>query len=305
MLLTLLLACAEPEPAGDDPVLAEPEDSAEPDPVGPDVVLVLDDSASMRKELFQLTKAAGALLVRNARVAVTSTSVAYQNGTGPGIDPGEAGVPYADPTTDLATLQATILCKAIPWGDEPVHDPGFIPGTPIEQFDQPSIELLDDICGVGAWRTSDGAGQEEGLEAALDFACRTTPGAPAACEIAEIIEPGDIGVLDRVRRGGPVRYLLVSDEGDSSRRLETGDNTADLYLSILDASLDTWTFNVIGPAYAAREDQCLGDAESWGVERYQAAVMATSGLYLPLENLTDACAPTDIAAALAAVASGF
>jgi hypothetical protein len=305
MLLPFLLACAEPEPAGDDPELADPQDSAEPDPVGPDVVLILDDSASMRGELFQVAKAAAALLVRDARVAVTSTSVAFANGAGPGIDPGEAGVPYADPTDDLATLQATILCKAIPWGGNVMNDPGYIVGTPLEQFDEESVQLLDDHCGVGAWRTAEGAGAEEGLEAALDFACRTTEGAPAACESAEIMPPGDLGVLAKVRRGGPVRYVVVSDEGDRSRRLETEDNSADLYVALLDDTLDTWTFNVIGPAYQARQEQCLGDADAWGVERYQAAVTATAGLYLPLENLADGCAPTDIAAALAAVASGF
>ena len=52
-------------------------------------------------------------------------------------------------------------------------------------------------------------------------------------------------------------------------------------------------FAVIGPPYKDKDGSCLDSAQTWGVERYQAAASETQGAYFDLTAIDAACTPND------------
>jgi len=233
-----------------------------------DLLLVLDDSPSMVDE-------AGALLVhldlllaafegRGSRAGVVTVDVQ-----------GRAGAlvaPWTDLTRDdaLADLRAAIACNAVCWDPAEVRsDPNYDSTDPLSGVTK---EWLDDVCGNAAWEEGCGSGEEEGLEALLDALCRAASDPPDACfETPSVLTEADAGSSEGIPREGTVLLaLIISDEGDGSRRLGTGESDPEVYQQLYaEFDLDL-RIAVIGPPYENGSLPCnSGGAHTWGTERYQ------------------------------------
>jgi hypothetical protein len=240
------------------------------------------------------------------QLAITTTSADYQSaGPTSGIDPGEAGTltgpVLARGDDDVAgQFRKTLLCDTVYWKDldllsDPTYQPAGDGSCPLPEGDEVPREYLNCLCGDGNWVTDEGAGNEEGLEAALDAVCRGSARPPEECfaEDSPLI-PADEGSNEGLlREEANTVIVIVTDEGDGSRRLPNTDADITPYLDIFSKFPNRTRFAVIGPAYHDGDGSCLDSAQTWGVERYQMAADQTGGTYIDLTEIDDGCTPTD------------
>ncbi|MCP4808307.1 MAG: hypothetical protein GY913_33555 [Proteobacteria bacterium] len=252
-------------------------------------LLVVDSSSSMMDESEELIGLADELLVDGATVSVTTVSV-----------DDEAGATFAAPTSEPDELRNQLLCEATCW------DPNAIPSDPNYEcgagFDQVSLQLLDCECGFEAWEGNCGSGNEEPLEAALLALCRASDDPPDACFLS-VLSSSDVGT---VQLADELIVLVVTDEGDSSRRLTSGDDDAGPYLEAIGEAHSDVTFAVMGPNYDADAGslECnSGGATTWGTARLQQAAEMTGGLYAPISVDEGDCTHGDFEAFIEAVSA--
>lgn len=260
-----------------------------------------------------LHETSGESLYIDFRLALTTSSVDYSEGETTGIDPGESGLftgTFIGRTEEMPAdeFRRQLLCEATCWdGSDLPNDPDHQPGDPIG--DQVSVEYLDDVCGTDNWRNHCGVGTEEGLEAAAIALCRTMEDPPDGCfeyhnpesndpdnVLPTIMSTTDIGTNgDFLREDATTIVVLVTDEGDGSRRIAEGDSDIEPYLDLFQEFPNPVRFAVIGPPYRDSDASCLDGALPYAVERYQGAATETQGMYVDLTDLEDDCAPTDFA----------
>ena len=240
------------------------------------------------------------------QLAITTTTVDYTaSGDEGAIDPGEAGLLLGDPTVISRTYPSVadafthnLLCEATCWSASAVED--------VESYncgDDPqgviSEQYLDCICGADAWKDHCGAGTEEHLEAILLAYCRAAAEPPEICY--DDISPftaSDVGTNPGfLRDDSTAVVVIVTDEGDTSRRLENGDEDPEIYAAALEEFGFPIRVAVIGPDYDQESGSFIcnsGGATTWGAERLINLADATSGFYNPIEETTDSeCATTD------------
>lgn len=285
----------------------ESDDTATSD-VSLDLLFVVDNSDSMSEEAEELAFALDNLetLLAGAGVdgwqaGILTTSVYYDDGATPDIDPGEAGTLVGGAMVEsIDDLRLELLCGAICWDWNMPSDPDYVCGDPFGGTI--SEEFLDCACGAGAWQNNCGTGQEQGLEAAYMAMCRGPSSPPASCydfpeSAAVAFESGDEGSNAGV---GDADTLIVifSDEGDGSLRTDDGHTALagevdevvagyDALLREFDASVRV---SVAGPAYVDGNGDCLNGAQNWGVERYQDLAALSGGTYTPLTDIDADCA---------------
>ncbi|MDP2305145.1 MAG: hypothetical protein Q8P18_03880 [Pseudomonadota bacterium] len=313
--LVMLLACAS---FGGD---TASEDSADTGTPAVDLLFVIDNSDSMQEEATEL---AGSLeLLEDAladagvttwRAGITTSSVFYDDGPTADIDPGEAGTLVGGTTVaTVAELREHLLCGATCWDQSMPSDPDYVCGDAL--VGAPSEEYLDCECGAGVWRGNCGTGQEQPIEAAYIAMCRTMESPPEDCytftgSAAVAFEEGD----ERSNVGlGDVATLVivVSDEGDSSLRTESGeaaapgdvDTVVNAYTALFAALPNAVRVSTIGPAWDGTDGSCLNAAQEWGVDRYLGLAASTDGFYEPLTDMDGDCAPRPMDAIVAAIAT--
>ncbi len=248
------------------------------------------------------------------QLAITTTSANYSSGETAGVDEGEAGtLTGAFPVVkrgddDVATeFRKNLICDTVYWKDSDLKsDPSYAPADdgscPLPEGEEIPREYLNCLCPDG-WVESEGAGNEEGLESALDTLCRASDDPPAECfdddgdgstDPGYPILPTDAGsIADFIRPEASTLVVIVTDEGDGSRRVANSDGDPTPYLDIFSQFPNRVRFAVIGPSYQDQDGTCLGGAQTWGVERYQIAAGATNGTYINLTDQSDGCAATD------------
>lgn len=240
------------------------------------------------------------------QLAITTTSANYATGPTAGVDDGESGTLTGSPSVvkrgdaDVATsFRTNLVCNTVYWKESDLStDPGYAAAEdgscPLPEGDEIPREFLECLCPSG-WVTDEGAGTEEGLEAALDTLCRASPTPPDGCWAEDApISDGDAGsVADFIRPEANTLVVIVTDEGDGSRRVPTADSDPTLYLDLFAEFPNPVRFAVIGPAYHDNDGSCLNGAQTWGVERYQLATSATAGRYIDLSDQENGCAATD------------
>ncbi len=239
------------------------------------------------------------------QLAITTTTADYgAAGTG-SVDPGESGtltgtVLKRGDANVGELFREQLLCDTVYWKDSDIpSDTSYVPGDdgscPLPSGKEIPREYLTCLCGGDSWVTEEGAGNEEGLEAALDAVCRGVEDPPEACFAEDSpLVPGDtMSNEGMIRPGANTVIVIVSDEGDGSRRLANTDPDITPYLEIFDQFPNVVRFAVIGPAYHDRDGSCLDSAQTWGVERYQSAASETRGVYIDLTAIDDDCTPTD------------
>lgn len=298
-----LLACAG---VGEDSATGE-ESGAVPateEPAPLDVLLVFDTSASMAEEGGALVLAAddivAALGDEDWRFGITTTSADYSAGPTGEIDPGEAGTLVGEVIEPgdgaVEALRQQLACRTVYFKSNDLPSDREYAGSP-GSCGEPdsgivSIEYLDCLCPDG-WNEDSGSGNEEGLEAAVDTLCRGEDPPESCFDASAPITAADAGSVDLWREGSRRRIWVISDEGDGSRRLTTGDDSPDVYLDLFE-ELGGPRFSVLGPHYVDLDGSCLNGAQGWGVERYRAAAEGTGGVYLSLTDGADeGCEPHD------------
>lgn len=244
------------------------------------------------------------------QIGITTTTVDYDSeGATAGVDPGEAGLLIGSVLTKDATdidtqFREQLLCEATCWQDVD-SNPGYVCGT--DPGDVITEEYLDCLCGPGAWEDHCGAGTEEHLEAMYDALCRAAPEPPDACfndtETGNSLSP--ISSSDAYTNPGLLRddattvVVFITDEGDTSRRLEQGVSEPTVYLDGVEEFDRNLRVAAIGPGYDpdSTEFPCnSGGATTWGTERIIIMTEETQGFYnyISEESGSD-CVDTDFA----------
>ncbi len=258
----------------------------------------------------------GDTLLIDYQLAVTTSAVDYAGG-GPtsGVDEGEAGslvgdppVIYRDDEAPSQEFQEAVLCGAscIDANDVP-SDPAYVCTESPEPGEQITREYLDCLCGPGEWTGHCGSGNEMQIEAAYMAMCRAIEEPPEGCYEYEdpigsgakptVFQVGDVGSnAGMLRPDAQTVLVLITDEGDSSYRLATGETDIEIYDDLFAAFDDPVRLAVVGPSYVDGDMGCnSGGAQPWGVERMQNLVGELNGVYIDIES-PDAngdCAYTD------------
>jgi hypothetical protein len=241
------------------------------------------------------------------QLAITTTSVDFTGGDTVGIDPGEAGTLLGDPTVVdkldpevNATFQKNLLCEATYWdANELTDDPDYVCGDPVGEAISP--QYLDCVCGAD-WAGRSGSGDEEPLEAALMALCRASAEPPEACFEATSPFEGSQELTNDgfLREEGTVVVVVVTDEGDNSRRLAQGEEDIAVYLDPFTEFGKPVKVVVVGPAYDPETEvvDCVSTAvPGWSANRLLTASETTGGFYKPIveEVAEDVCEATDFA----------
>jgi len=118
---------------------------------------------------------------------------------------------------------------------------------------------------------------------------------------AEYFGNDDVGANDGfLRRGSVVIPVIVTDEGDQSRRIPNRESRVTEYLELFQRFGNRTAFAVIGPNLDCND----GGAADWGVDRLRGVVNATNGVYVDIaESSADGtrCDPVDFSDALGRV----
>ena len=238
------------------------------------------------------------------QLGITTPSVLYDDGPTAMIDPGEHGFLLGDPTVitdDLpdvgGAFRENLLCDATCWSESTIpSDPSYVCGD--DPGDVISGEYLDCICGFDEWQGKCGTGQEEHLEAALLALCRAVPEPPEVCfdGVTEFDEDAVMTNPGILRDDSTIVMVIVTDEGDGSRRLDQGDEDATPYIEAFADFERAIRFAVIGPTYdvSSGDGSCLGGATTWGTERLMQVASETRGFYQGITTPGSAdCEPAD------------
>ena len=203
-----------------------------------------------------------------------------------------------------------LLCGATCFTDTyPLRrDPGHQCGEPLG--DELTTQYMDCLCGSGQWLNANcGAAEEEGLEAAFLGLCRAVQNPPRPCfedildDKGYVVENSLLRDRDRLtnqeflRENSNLIVVVVSDEGDSSRRLDR--ETVPLIYEDLFQQFGrpvTWVF--IGPTLNETQTdlRCQGAGSAMGVLRYNYMTYISSGLNIDIH--TEACGLRDFDEAL-------
>lgn len=295
-----------------------------------DILFVIDNSDSMFEESSSLAVNFEAFLAGlqsnldnndddvaiDFQLGITTTDVDQHGGRLLGDAP-NGFMSRGDPNISRTFLNG-LLCDAtcIPAGAPINSDPSFRPGDGASNG--LSLEYLDSLCGTGNWQGNCGSATEEGIEAVYATMCQSVDpdAAPLACfddiEVAGMEEPlqptvssGSAGAFEGfLRENSTFVAVVVSDEGDASRRLPPGDDfdVPDLYLNLFDQFNQPMRWGLIGKSLEADGSvRCPSTAADWGVRRYNYLVGITDGLYTDIEN--EACILRDFDSALADLSS--
>lgn len=291
-----------------------------------DIVFVVDNSLSMQDEATELARNIGVFIdtLTNEDVTGITTDgltdaaenyIEYVQNRGRFIDyqlsitttdvEATYGDLYGDPTLiaqgddSISELfAANVLCSSTCFDDSTVpSDLSYQCGDPLG--DSPvSFEYLECLCGQGLWENNCGSGSEEHLEALFMALCRAVPEPPEECyEFNQFTAADVLSNEGLLRENSTVIPVIVTDEGDGSRRMTTGDGEPDEYEALFDLFGHRMAFAVIGP----RIDVCnSGGASPWGVDRLLYFVEETNGRWFDIAEPGSGkdCQVTDFAASL-------
>lgn len=194
------------------------------------------------------------------------------------------------------------------------NDPSHQCGDPLG--DELTVQYLDCVCGAGNWRDVNCAesGREEGLEAVFLALCRAVPNPPSTCfDGTQAFDgSGEVPSLftqaDKLSNDGLVRPrstfipVIVSDEGDDSRREAPGNGLAGKYQQLFDSFSPRLSWVTITPPLSDTGKPptgCIGYTD-WGALRYDYMVRVSNGLKINIsEPRSGECPTTDFGDALA------
>ena len=238
------------------------------------------------------------------QLAITTTDVEATFGDLYSLDP-ESRILANEGAQVGDKFRQNLLCTATCFKDFNMQsNPDHVCGDPIG--DQITRQYLDCLCGEETWEDQCGSGSEEGLEAIFMAMCRAAENPPEACfsntnQFTEAHVGSNAGLI---RKDSTLFPIIVTDEGDNSRRIPTGEALPESYANLFKSFDTRMGFAVIGP----QSDRCNNAAATrWGIERYQWFVDNTGGLYLDIaqETADEDCSVADFSENLEALGTLF
>jgi len=196
-----------------------------------------------------------------------------------------------------------LLCDSTCFVDSPPAGNGRSCGDPLG--DRVTQKWLDCECDSN-WQGNCGSEQEEHLEAVFLAMCSAVPNPPAACFEHGAHWDAEFRERDVGRNEGFLRDnatfipVIITDEGDDSRRMEGNDPVPAIYSSLFAQFNRRTVWTVIGPyRNDAGRFPCPTGASQFGTLRLQHFVEATNGLYVPITDEDNNCEPRNFDDALA------
>ena len=202
-------------------------------------------------------------------------------------------------TNDIAaSFTGNLVCDSacIP-GNTLVEDSGYKCGDPLT--DSVSEEFVDCACDSPYENHCATSGDEEPIEAVFLALCRAVEDPPEEC-FDEAFSEFDSGWVESNKRwlrdDSSVIPVIITDEGDQSRRAERGQVDEEVYDELFDKFRRRISFAVIGPGHP----RCDDGAANWGVDRLKHYVDTTAGLWVNIAepDAADICEQTDFFQAL-------
>ncbi len=218
---------------------------------------------------------------------------------GPTVKRGEPDVPLS--------FVESLVCDATCFNSASVlpSDPDYECGDPLGSF--LSEQFVQCACGGVAGNC--GTANEEPLESVFLAMCRAVPNPPVECfEDFEILDPdnGDVteytALLERadtmsnedmLREDANLVVVVVSDEGDGSRR-QNREDIPERYVELFAKFKKRMTWVYIGPRLdEENEVACPGTASDWGVIRFSYLAYTTDGRVIDIFD--ESCENRDFA----------
>lgn len=243
-------------------------------------------------------------IIVDYQLGITTTDVAGTYGALYGGGSDAVKVIADEHSQDIPTaFNKNLLCSATCFVDDSLlaDDPAYeCTDPPAPPGDAVSTQYLDCLCGAGTWEGQCGAGTEEHLEAVFMAMCRAAPDGqvPDACFTENQFSEADVeSNAPLLRDGSTFIPILVTDEGDTSRRMSQGDAEPDEYDQLFAQFEHRMTWAVIGP----NTEVCNGGgATTWGVSRLRWFVDDTNGRWFEIAEETGGgdCQVSDFASAM-------
>ncbi len=288
-----------------------------------DILFVVDNSASMTEEAVGLAEGMDSFLQRltnpeegglqtngladavenyiqfaanreayvDYQIAVTTTNVAGEYGALSGV----GLVDNAEDDVRGLVLDALLCEAACLVGSEIPSDPSYQAGSIPDNVSQ---EFLDDFCGTD-WEADCPSHDEEPVEAVFMAMCRAVPEdqVPAECYEQNQFTAADIeSNAGLIRPGSTVIPVILTDEGDYSRRQESGSPDISEYKRVFGRFDNRLTWAVIGPDNST---PCADLSVQWAEDRLRTLVEDSRGRYFPISVSTGGgCEVTDFDQAL-------
>lgn len=290
-----------------------------------DILFVVDNSDSMQEEATSLATSfagfvgqlseetdafptetlADAVQFYAASTAAEGGFVNYQLGvTTTDVDagPGElygSGLISRFEDDPSRAFAKNVLCEATCFNEAP---PGgnVTCGDPLGN--NVTSTWLDCECD-GAWEANCGGAQEEPIEAVFMAMCRSVPNPPFECFNEEFSDFRPADVMSNgefLRDNSTFIPVIVTDEGDDSRRVEGNEPIPTVYRNLFGQFDRRMVWTVIGPQRNEGGGfPCPTGASDWGTLRLNHFVESTSGLFIPITDQGNGCAARDFDDSLA------
>ncbi|MCB9764284.1 MAG: hypothetical protein H6739_31215 [Alphaproteobacteria bacterium] len=253
--------------------------------------LQTDDLADAVRNYIVYTSERGRYIDYQLAITTTSVEIPDTNPDLPGVYGELTGtVPIIQDTDGNVADQFTenLLCESTCWlAASLASDPNYVCG---DEPDQITLEYLDCVCGFDEWEGNCGSGSEEPLEAAFMAMCRAVDDPPEQCFESAPFGNADVGTnAGMLREDSTIIFVIVTDEGDYSRRFPSDDGRYETdpktYLDLLDLFGKRYRIAVVGPNYDYDNNSLTcnsGGATTWAARRLQLAAEATEGFYRPI-----------------------
>ncbi len=254
------------------------------------------------------------------QLGITTTDVGAEDGRLMSFPQSQPVIPKGTADTALKFNQ-NLLCESTCFPDvangglptaAEVGRSGYTCGDPLAS-EELFAEYMDCTCGEGTWKGNCGSGTEEHIEAVFQAMCRglldpaddsrVTQNLLDACE-NDGGTPFDrstdaLSNADFFREGSTIIPVIVTDAGDNSRRLGTGQDDVDEYVDLFDQFGRRMAWAVI----SRRTEECqTGGSDSmtqWQEARYDQLIDTYGGIWTPITQDGEAgCEVADFGAAL-------
>lgn len=254
-----------------------------------DILFIVDNSGSMQEENQALIDNLGVFIEELAATTGASSS----NGLPDAVD---NYIEFSARRTRFINFRIGVSST-----DVGEHRGALFGPDPVVAFGEDNV--VDNFeAAVSEAAVLGGSGNEEGLEAVFMAMCRAVENPPEPCwdPIDEFTEDDVLTNEGLLREHSAFIPVIVSDEGDVSRRRDSGlsgvDDTPDEYESLYRLFGKRMGWAVIGPEPGVCEGST--PVPAWTAHRYEYFVEDTDGIWVPISTGEPECGVTDFAAAL-------
>jgi len=254
-----------------------------------DILFVIDNSSSMGEE--------NQALIDNLGVFIEELSASGASGSDGLVDAVDNYIEFSSQGTRFINFNIGVTSTDV------AASYGALTGAdPLVTFGEDDV-VATFQANVEEAATLSGSGNEEGLEAVFMAMCRAVENPPEPCfdEIDQFTEADILSNEGLIRERGALIPVIVSDEGDVSRRRDSQlegapDDQPDEYEALYALFGKRMGWAVIGPTPGVCEGAT--PVPEWTADRYEYMVERTDGIWVDINTGAPDCGVTDFADAL-------